>query len=156
MYWPGQCRPSRVSRRNVRRPRLSLEPLESRRVLSTASTGITVAPNLDAADLFGAQGSDVSASVTNPNPASTSLTPSQIDGAYGISLSPNTGAGVTIAIVGAYNDPNIQADLAAFSARYGLPAASLTVVNQNGQTTSLPRTTDAGWSLETAMDVEWA
>ena len=68
-------------------------------------------------------------------PASTSLTPSQIAGVYGINLSPNTGNGVTIAIVGAYNDPNIQSDLAAFSTKYGLPLGSLTVVNQNGGST---------------------
>ena len=55
----------------------------------------------------------------------------------------------------AYNDPNIS-DLAYFDSVYGLPTASLTIVNQSGQTSNLP-STDAGWSaLEIAMDVEYA
>src|SRR5262249_12633167 len=42
-----------------------------------------------------------------------------------------------------------------FSSYYGLPAANLTVVNQNGQSTNLPAT-DSGWALESSLDVEWA
>ena len=61
-----------------------------------------------------------------------------------------TGAGQTIAIVTAYNDPNIQADLANFDSEFGLATASLTVDNLGATTT------DAGWALETSLDVEWA
>src|SRR5439155_10444941 len=100
--------------RLARRPRLLLEPLESRRMLSAASP-----------------------SVTNPSPASTALTPSEIAAAYSISLASTTGSGQTIAIVDAYNDPNIKADLATFDSQYNLPVASLTVLNQYGQTTNL-------------------
>ena len=75
--------------------------------------------------------------------------------AYGFSQSSDTGSGETIAIVDAYNDPNIAADLATFDSEYKLPAASLTVENESGQTTRLPAT-DPGWSLEIALDVEWA
>ena len=64
------------------------------------------------------------------------------------------GAGQTIAIVDAYNDPNIASDLATFDAKFGLPAANLKVVGETGST-KLP-TTDAGWSLEISLDVEWA
>ena len=92
--------------------------------------------------------------MTTPNPVSGALTPAELDAAYGISTSSTSGAGETIGIVDAYNDPNIQADLAAFDKEYNLPTASLTVVNQTGGT-SLPQT-DAGWSLEIALDVEWA
>ena len=68
----------------------------------------------------------------------------------------NTGSGQTIAIVTAYNDPTIAADLATFDATYGLPApASFKKVSQTGSTSSLPAT-DAGWALETSLDVEWA
>ena len=57
----------------------------------------------------------------------------------------------TIAIVTAYNDPKITSDLAAFDRQYGLSAPpSLTVKNLGGTTT------DAGWALETSLDVEWA
>lgn len=82
------------------------------------------------------------------------MTPAQLSAAYGFALSPDTGAGQTIAIVDAYNDPNIQSDLATFSSQYNLPQANLTVLNQNGQTTNLPQS-DPSWSLEIALDVEW-
>ena len=48
------------------------------------------------------------------------------------------GADQTIAIVDAYNDPNIVSDLATFDAKFGLAAANLTVVSQTGSTTKLP------------------
>lgn len=65
------------------------------------------------------------------------------------------GAGQTIAIVDAYNDPKIASDLGVFDQQFGLAAPpSLKVVNGNG-TGTLP-TTDAGWAGEISLDVEWA
>jgi len=143
--------------RPVRRPRLLLESLESRRLLSATST-TTITPDVTTitADFerghgFGGSGGGI----TNPTPASTALTPSQLAAAYSMSLASTTGSGQTIAIVDAYNDPNIQADLAVFDSEYKLPTANLTVENQSGQTSNLPQT-DPGWSLEIALDVEWA
>ena len=84
------------------------------------------------------------------------------------------GTGQTIAIVDAYDDPNIFQALDAFDSQFGLtasgptlyaqygPASSfLTVLNQNGQATSLPSTDPNGpgtdnWEVEEALDVEWA
>ncbi len=63
-------------------------------------------------------------------------------GANNISFNgtPGNGAGQTIAIVDAYNDPNIASDLAAFDSQFNLPAPpSFSVRNQNGQTSSSPR-----------------
>ena len=88
---------------------------------------------------------------------STALTPQEIQSAYGInqiSFSGDVtgnGKGQTIAIVDAYNDPNIASDLAAFDKNYNLPAPPSFSVDNLGATT-----TDAGWSLETSLDVEWA
>lgn len=66
------------------------------------------------------------------------------------------GAGQTIAIVDAYNDPNIASDLGTFDAEFNLAApASFSVVNQNGQTTSLPAA-NSSWAVEESLDVEWA
>ena len=67
------------------------------------------------------------------------------------------GKGQTIAIIDAYNDPNITSDLAAFDAKFGIAAPpSFKVVNQSGGT-SLPGTDPSqGWEGETALDVEWA
>jgi subtilase family serine protease len=88
----------------------------------------------------------------------TGYSPAEIRAAYGIdaiTFSSGTvsgdGAGETIAIVDAYSDPNIAADLAAFDAEYGLSAPPSFTVDNLGATS-----TDAGWALETALDVEWA
>ena len=67
------------------------------------------------------------------------------------------GTGQIIAIVDAYDEPTMAADLAAFNTAMALPSCTLIKVNQTGSTTGLPAAdTKQGWGLETAMDVEWA
>src|SRR5262249_2456702 len=90
--------------------------------------------------------------VTNPSPVG--YTASQIRHAYGIDQIAGNGSGQTIAIVDAYNHPNIASDLHAFDVQFGLADPILTKVDQNGGT-SYPAT-DSGWALEIALDVEWA
>jgi hypothetical protein len=128
-----------------------LEGLEPRALLSTVSGGSVVfEPDYE---LFPA---------ASPAATVSGFTPSQIRKAYGFDQvtfggggsAAADGAGQTIAIVDAYNHPNIASDLAVFSAQFGLPAADLTVVNQTGGS-RLPAT-DAGWAGEIALDVEWA
>jgi subtilase family serine protease len=90
------------------------------------------------------------------------FSPGQISQAYGfnqIRFNNGTvvgdGRGQTIAIVDAYNQPNIVGDLQSFDATFGLSnLPSLTVVNQNGGA-ALPAA-DAAWGLEESLDVEWA
>ncbi|HEY4238207.1 MAG TPA: Ig-like domain-containing protein [Kofleriaceae bacterium] len=72
-------------------------------------------------------------------------------------------ASATIGIIGAYNYPTLEADLAAYRAQYGLPACTvasgcLTIVNEQGQTSPLPGNAPAGddWNGETALDVDMA
>ena len=65
-----------------------------------------------------------------------------------------TGAGQTIAIVDAYDDPTIATDLQTFDAQFGLPNPTFTKVNQTGGTQYPP--TDPNWVIEIALDVEWA
>jgi subtilase family serine protease len=78
--------------------------------------------------------------------------------AYGFDLIKNTGAGQTIAIVDAYDDPRIEADLGKFSAKFKLPACT----TANGcfkkvyQTGTKPPADASGWTIEMAIDVEWA
>ena len=91
-----------------------------------------------------------------PGKRLSGYSPQQIDSAYGIggiSFSGVTGngAGQTIAIVDAYNDPNIQSDLAAFDSHYGISAPPSFTVDNLGATT-----TNSGWAVETSLDVEWA
>src|SRR5437762_6501685 len=82
------------------------------------------------------------------------LTPSQVKKAYGFDLLSGDGSGQTIAIVDAYNDPNISSDLKNFSKQFSLANPNLSVVNQTGAST-LPKS-DGGWAQEISLDVEWA
>src|SRR5262249_48784613 len=50
----------------------------------------------------------------------TGLAPATIRSAYGFSTSSTAGAGQTIAVVDAYNNPNAEKDLNTFSSQYGL------------------------------------
>jgi subtilase family serine protease len=63
-----------------------------------------------------------------------------------------TGGAKAIAIVDAYDAPNIADDLKSFSERFNLPPPNLTVVFAGG---TRP-TVDKGWELEISLDVEWA
>jgi subtilase family serine protease len=87
-------------------------------------------------------------------PGVAGYTPAQAAQAYGFATTGLTGAGQTIAVVTAYNSPTIAPDLSVFDRTFALPAPSLQVVNQTGGAPTGP--TDSGWSLETALDVEWA
>jgi subtilase family serine protease len=92
------------------------------------------------------------------NPAVSSgpvgYTPAQIRHAYGFDQVPLNGAGQTIAIVDAYDDPTITADLHAFDQHFGLADPVLTKVNEYGGT-SYPAP-NADWAVEISLDVEWA
>ena len=97
------------------------------------------------------------------NPAAstspTGLSPATIKSVYNFPTSSTAGAGKTIAIVDAYDDPNAESDLAVFSSQYGLPACTIAngcfkKVSHTGGT-NYPRT-DSGWALEISLDVQWA
>jgi subtilase family serine protease len=61
------------------------------------------------------------------------------------------GTGQTVVIVDACGNPDMANDLKAFDSQFGLSAPKLTVDNPQGTPCN-----DAGWSLETSLDVEWA
>jgi subtilase family serine protease len=97
------------------------------------------------------------------NPAATTsptgLSPATIKSAYSFSTSSAAGAGQTIAIVDAYDDPSAESDLGVFSSTFGLPPCTtangcLTKVDQAGGT-SYPRK-NSGWALEISLDIQWA
>jgi hypothetical protein len=106
--------------------------------------------------------------------AALAYTPAQIRAAYGVNELSLDGTGQTIAIVAAFDNPAIYQAVDTFDAQFGLttdgptlldqygPAASfLTVLNQDGQASSLPATDPIGpgadnWEVEEALDVEWA
>ena len=125
-----------------------LDALESRSLLSLAS--------LEMHPMF-----NVGTLVTNANPPSGAYTPAQIETAYGFNKvlfngTVGNGSNETIAIVDAYNDPNIQADLNKFDTQFGLPSTTVTQYNETGGTTLPASDSTGGWELEESLDVEWA
>jgi len=77
--------------------------------------------------------------------------PQQVLTAYGINTlqsAGDLGQGQTIAIIDAYGSPTIQSDLNSFSAYYGLPSTTVSVLGTGGA--------NSQWAQETTLDVEWA
>jgi hypothetical protein len=140
------------------RRRNEIELLESRKLLSAAASVPTFSPELTLQP-------DRGGTVYSPQPTyyvpADGYSPAQISTAYGfnqvsINGAIGNGAGTTIAIVDAYKDPNITADLNTFDTAFNLPAPpSFTQVNESGgSVSSVPA--NAGWDLEISLDVEWA
>lgn len=175
-------RRSRAPRSRARR--LALESLETRLVPAiigptpfAAAIDILARPAvLGMVDVGSAAGVSNPARVTG-QASPYGLTPQQIRTAYGFtgiafgSISGN-GAGQTIAIVDAYNDPYLvgtgtagfaTSDLARFDQAFGLPAPPSFIKLGEYGTGVLPGTDPAGagnpagnWETEEALDVEWA
>ncbi|AEW96830.1 putative Ig domain-containing protein [Streptantibioticus cattleyicolor] len=90
-----------------------------------------------------------------PNAAPSGYGPSDLQSAY--NLPSSAGAGATVAIVDAQDDPNAESDLATYRSQYGLPACTTAngcfkKIDQNGGT-NYP-TADSGWAGEISLDVD--
>src|SRR5262249_948156 len=147
---PPTARPARP-RGAARRRRRALQPLE---VLEARALPSGVHPTLHRFD----PPNSVAPLVTS---GPTGYTPAQVRHAYGFDQITfaggvvGDGAGQTIAIVDAFDDPTIANDLHQFDVQFGRPhPPAFPQGNQNGGRT-LPAA-DAGWASEIALDVEWA
>ncbi|MEU6199963.1 carboxypeptidase regulatory-like domain-containing protein [Streptomyces sp. NPDC047061] len=84
------------------------------------------------------------------------LGPADLQSAYDLP-SDTAGAGATVAVVDAYDDPNAEADLAVYRSQFGLPPCTtdngcLRKADQRGGTDyPLP---DSGWAGEIALDLD--
>ena len=83
--------------------------------------------------------------------------PSYLQSAYNLPCLSATsascpGAGETVAVVDAYDDPTAASDLAAYRSLFGLPATTLTKVNQTGGS-SYPAA-NSGWAEEISLDLD--
>jgi len=92
------------------------------------------------------------ASLTSPS----GYGPADLQSAYALPGS-GGGSGQTVAIVDAYDQPNAEADLAAYRTQYGTPACTTAngcfrKVNQTGG--SAYPTADSGWGAEIDLDIE--
>jgi subtilase family serine protease len=104
------------------------------------------------------------AAKVTPKAAAASPTgygPDDLQDAYGLAgAAASNGAGKTIAIVDAYDDPNAEADLAKYRSYYGLSSCTTAngcfkKVSQTGSTTALP-SADSGWAEEISLDLDMA
>ncbi|CAM5611782.1 hypothetical protein SXANM310S_01929 [Streptomyces xanthochromogenes] len=91
----------------------------------------------------------------SPAAAPSGYGPTDLQSAY--ALPSSAGAGATVAIVDAQDDPNAESDLATYRSQYGLPACTTAngcfkKVDQNGGT-NYP-TADSGWAGEISLDVD--
>ncbi len=116
-------------------------------------------------------GINTAGNVTNADLSSSGLaySPADVRTAYGINHLSLDGSGQTIAIVDAFDNPAIFQALDIYDSQFGTTTAGptlyqqygaassfLTVMNQSGQTDSLPATDPTGgWEAEEALDVEW-
>jgi hypothetical protein len=138
-----------------------VEGLEDRQLLSASA----VAAGLHPGGGLNAQPAGIRILGMQPNagtaPSAGPYTPAQIRAAYGINLLPNKGQGTTVAIVDAFNDPNITSDLALFSNIFGLPQMNGVGGNPTFQVltpTGQPAPANAphnDWAIEISLDVEW-
>jgi hypothetical protein len=134
----------------------AVEALEGRQMLSAVATPTFV--------VTGHAASGIKPAVS---PGVAPIDPAQMDAAYGVNAisfngAVGNGAGQTIAIVDAYNDPNIISDASSFDSQFGLQqfnvsgGPTLKVLNQTGGTSLPANSSPGGWDLEESLDVEWA
>ena len=145
-------RPFRRRSANARSFASPVERLESRELLSTlpvAQPQYRLAP-------FVADPNRLAPFAAYNTPPSGSFTPAQIQQAYEFNQVSYNGSGETIAIVDAYNDPDIRSDLNTFDTQFNLPSITISVVNETGGSKLPSDDPTGGWELEESLDVEWA
>jgi len=85
--------------------------------------------------------------------APSGMTPAQIKKIYNL---PTAGGKGTLALIDAYDDANMESDLAVFDKQFNLP--SCTTANGCFEKHKMATSTasNSGWAMETSLDVEWA
>lgn len=82
------------------------------------------------------------------------FTPAQLQVAYNLPSSTN-GSGQLVAIVDAYDNPNVFSDLSFYRSYFGLPTADFTKYNQEGEIGGYP-TGNTQWGIDEDLDVQMA
>ncbi|MBV8530856.1 MAG: S8 family serine peptidase [Candidatus Eremiobacteraeota bacterium] len=85
-------------------------------------------------------------------PAVPGWTPANLEAAYNLPSS-SKGAGNVVAVVDAFDNPNVASDLAEYRSYFGLPTATFYKYNQTGQQGSYPKG-NQGWGVEIDLDVQ--
>ncbi|MEE4417758.1 S53 family peptidase [Streptomyces bugieae] len=99
----------------------------------------------------------VSAFGTTSSAMPSGYGPTDLQSAY--KLPADGGAGQTIAVIDAYDDPNAESDLATYRKQYGLPACTTAngcfkKVNSSGNTSPLPSRASANQGAEDSLDLD--
>jgi subtilase family serine protease len=81
------------------------------------------------------------------------VTPAEIKKIYNL---PATGGKGTIALIDAYDDPNAEGDLAIFDKQYNVPSCTTANGCFEKHTMASAVAANSEWSMETALDVQWA
>ena len=85
------------------------------------------------------------------------LYPNIVQRFYGFERLSGNGAGQTIAIIDAFDAPNIESDLAVFTQRFGLsPCTTANGCFTKAYPEGRQPTMNTNWVLEISLDVEWA
>lgn len=133
-------------------------------LITPVASAVPVTAQASSASLFACGGPTTEATcLAQPegggSPTPIGLPPARIKSAYGWPTRLTVGAGQTIAIVDAHDNPVIESDLAVFDHQYQLPECTtanrcLVKVDSSGGT-NYP-SYNGGWGFEIALDVEWA
>jgi subtilase family serine protease len=83
----------------------------------------------------------------------TGMTPAEIKKIYNL---PATGGKGTIALIDAYQDINLESDLAVFDKQYNLPACTTADGCFEEHKMASSTASNSQWAMETSLDVEWA
>lgn len=98
---------------------------------------------------------DIPGHLAAPNFTPSGYGPSDLQTAYNLTrASARDGTGQTVGIVDAFNDPNIESDLAVYRSQFGLPPCT----SANGCFTKVnfARHGNIGWAEEESLDVDMA
>jgi subtilase family serine protease len=87
-----------------------------------------------------------------PNNTPSGWEPADLQARYNTPSSTG-GKGVIVAIVDAYDNPDIASDLATYRSQFGLGKPKFTKFNQYGQTSGFP-SGSSGWGTEEDLDVD--
>lgn len=133
--------PAKSKKGHGRPPTTTSTPTTTPTTTSTPTTTTTAVPTTGCTD------------------AHAGYTPCDLQSAYNPSSTPG-GAGQTIAIVDAFDDPNAESDLAVYRQTYDLPPCTtqngcFRKVNQDGVAGRYPRA-NTGWAQEISLDLDMA
>ena len=106
---------------------------------------------------FAIERTDVHSRMGLARAAPAGLAPADLQAAYALPSS-TSGAGQTVAVVDAYDDPSAEADLAVYRAQYHLPPCTsasgcFRKVDQRGRSGPMPAP-DTGWAGEITLDID--